>query len=735
MKGKMLSSSTNIMTIGVISLKRQFQIAYKIAVSASSEDDSIIEELHRLQAMETWVFVVHVSHVLASRLFEQAKRLGMIGQGHAWIVTSKTMNHLQMNDSSVFASRPGFIGFRSYKIRELKEFCNKEFDMQVMMKNFDDFIHGKLSSSTFEIVIVMGERERRVGFWTSAGDITMKLHGSTHGRDLFSSSTNGDLETIIWPGGTSTIPKGRTMQMSSKILRIGVPVTNGFTQLLKVDRDLQTNATIVSGWINKTKQKYDAVVGDITITANRSLYVNFALPYTDMGVGMVIQKTPKDSRNLWIFLKPLTGGLWLTIVGVYVLTASVIWLIERPSFAEQTPQSNGQIERMFSFSFSILVFAHWEKLSSNLSRSVVLLWVFLVFIIGSNYTATLTSMMTVQHIELNSKMRCIGHRTGPVTQEVIGNLNFESSSSTSIWLTSSEEFAKALSEGREQELAELLLQSLHDSYDQLIINLTNSNVTSLVFDDVAADVLQEENWRKNKEDRQVNLQQAEELTTMRGRSTKCDQSSSHTHALVVLKGEKIAANLYMLKGETLLEAEAFVASCSSNSTILWHQKLGHMPEQGMKVLVEKKLLSCLTKVSITLCEHCITSKQHRLKFNTSNSRGKSVLELVHSDVWQALVTSLGRAKYFVSFIDHYSRRCWVYPIKKKSDVFSTFKNFKARVELDFGNKIKCFRTDNGGEYTSEEFDNFCRKECIKRQFTVANTPQQNGVTERMTKPC
>ncbi|XP_039027319.1 glutamate receptor 1.2-like [Hibiscus syriacus] len=448
--------------------ERQFQIAYKIAVSASSEDDSIIEELHRLQAMETWVFVVHVSHVLASRLFEQAKRLGMIGQGHAWIVTSKTMNHLQMNDSSVFASRPGFIGFRSYKIRELKEFCNKEFDMQVMMKNFDDFIHGKLSSSTFEIVIVMGERERRVGFWTSAGDITMKLHGSTHGRDLFSSSTNGDLETIIWPGGTSTIPKGRTMQMSSKILRIGVPVTNGFTQLLKVDRDLQTNATIVSGfcidvselqWTSNIGeaydnlvyevylQKYDAVVGDITITANRSLYVNFALPYTDMGVGMVIQKTPKDSRNLWIFLKPLTGGLWLTIVGVYVLTASVIWLIERPSFAEQTPQSNGQIERMFSFSFSILVFAHWEKLSSNLSRSVVLLWVFLVFIIGSNYTATLTSMMTVQHIELNSKMRCIGHRTGPVTQEVIGNLNFESSSSTSIWLTSSEEFAKALSEG------------------------------------------------------------------------------------------------------------------------------------------------------------------------------------------------------------------------------------------------------------------------------------------------
>ncbi|KAE8726848.1 hypothetical protein F3Y22_tig00005974pilonHSYRG00145 [Hibiscus syriacus] len=174
----------------------------------------------------------------------------------------------------------------------------------------------------------------------------------------------------------------------------------------------------------------------------------------------------------------------------------------------------------------------------------------------------------------------------------------------------------------EQERVELVLQSLPDSYDQLIINLTNSNVTSLVFDDVAAAVLQEENRCKNKEERQV----------FRG-------------ALVVLKGEKIVANLYMLKGKTLLEEKAFVASCSSDSAM----------------------------------------------------------------------------------------RCWVYPIKKKPDVVSTFKNFKARVELDSRNKIKCFRTDNGGEYTSEEFDDFCRKEGIKRQFTVADTPQQNGVAEWMNR--
>ncbi|GJZ97609.1 retrovirus-related pol polyprotein from transposon TNT 1-94 [Tanacetum coccineum] len=206
-------------------------------------------------------------------------------------------------------------------------------------------------------------------------------------------------------------------------------------------------------------------------------------------------------------------------------------------------------------------------------------------------------------------------------------------------------------------------------------------------------------------------------------------------ALVLMKGEKVAANLYQLKGEIMEEAEASVASHSPSHrvAITWHQKLGHMSEQGMKILVERKLIPGITKVSLPFCEYCVISKQHRLKFKASNSRSVSVLELVHSDVWQAPVQSLGGAKYFVSFIDDYSRRCWVYPIKKKSDVFEVFKVYKARVELDSGKKIKCLRTDNGGEYTGDEFDTFCRQEGIKRQFTTAYTPQQNGVAERMNR--
>jgi len=91
--------------------------------------------------------------------------------------------------------------------------------------------------------------------------------------------------------------------------------------------------------------------------------------------------------------------------------------------------------------------------------------------------------------------------------------------------------------------------------------------------------------------------------------------------------------------------------------------------------------------------------------------------------------SLGGAKYLVSFIDDYSRRLWVYPIKKKSDVFAIFKEFKAKLELESGKKIKCLRTDNGGEYIDGDFLTFCRQSGIQRHFTVAHMPQQNGVAE------
>ena len=65
--------------------------------------------------------------------------------------------------------------------------------------------------------------------------------------------------------------------------------------------------------------------------------------------------------------------------------------------------------------------------------------------------------------------------------------------------------------------------------------------------------------------------------------------------------------------------------------------------------------------------------------------------------------SMGGAKYLLTFIDDYFKRCWVYVIKKTSDVFLVFKWYKALVELEFKKRIKCLMTNNGGAYTNDKF--------------------------------
>jgi len=108
------------------------------------------------------------------------------------------------------------------------------------------------------------------------------------------------------------------------------------------------------------KDKYDAAVGDITITDNRSLYVDFTLPFTDMGLAVV---TAKD-KSMWIIFKPLTLSLWLTIASFFILTGAIVWLIERHDNADFQGSCFQQIGTLLCFGFSTLVFAHrkYEKI-------------------------------------------------------------------------------------------------------------------------------------------------------------------------------------------------------------------------------------------------------------------------------------------------------------------------------------------------------------------------------------
>ena len=135
-----------------------------------------------------------------------------------------------------------------------------------------------------------------------------------------------------------------------------------------------------------------------------------------------------------------------------------------------------------------------------------------------------------------------------------------------------------------------------------------------------------------------------------------------------------------------------------------------------------------------ICEPCLAGKQHRGPIpKIATHRATHALALVHSDVHELPVRNRAGHKYWVTFIDDFSRFWVVRELSHKSDVFQAFKEFKALVENLFECKVKALRDDKGGEYISREFEAFLAAEGIARQHTVRNEPHQNGVAERANR--
>ncbi len=117
---------------------------------------------------------------------------------------------------------------------------------------------------------------------------------------------------------------------------------------------------------------------------------------------------------------------------------------------------------------------------------------------------------------------------------------------------------------------------------------------------------------------------------------------------------------------------------------------------------------------------------HRQPFKSvEKHQSTRKLQLVHSDVCGPMTESIGGNRYFVTFIDDYSKCCAVYFLKNKSDVFRKFKEFEATATNESGQRIGTLRTDNGGEYMSSEFEAYLKLKGIAHQLTIAYTELLN----------
>jgi hypothetical protein len=131
----------------------------------------------------------------------------------------------------------------------------------------------------------------------------------------------------------------------------------------------------------------------------------------------------------------------------------------------------------------------------------------------------------------------------------------------------------------------------------------------------------------------------------------------------------------------------------------WHQQLGHASSPIVhRVVSQNNLSHSKENLEESVCDACQRAKSHQLPFHLSVSVSEEPLDLVFSDVWGPASSCVGRFKYYVSFIDNFSKFTWIYLLKNKSDVFQKFKDFQQLVERLFSRKILAIQTDWGGEY-------------------------------------
>ncbi|KAK2404675.1 putative mitochondrial protein [Trifolium repens] len=186
-----------------------------------------------------------------------------------------------------------------------------------------------------------------------------------------------------------------------------------------------------------------------------------------------------------------------------------------------------------------------------------------------------------------------------------------------------------------------------------------------------------------------------------------------------------------------IEHECLAASTENKDSELWHKRYGHLNFKSLSLLNSKNMVLGLPSVitPVETCTTCLLGKQPRDSFkNHLPMRSNEVLNVVHSDICGPIdVLSTGGNKYFLTFVDEFSRMTWLYHIKVKSEAFDVFKKFKALVEKQSGKSIKVLRTDGGGEYTSTEFENYCKEKGIIHEVTAPYTPQHNGLAERRNR--
>ncbi|XP_010266236.1 PREDICTED: glutamate receptor 3.2-like [Nelumbo nucifera] len=337
----------------------------------------------------------------------------------------------------------------------------------------------------FDIINVLGTGFRQIGYWSNYSGLSVVPPESLYAKPPNRSSSNQKLYNPIWPGETLTKPRGWVFPNNGKQLRIGIPNRVSFREFIS-----QVSGTdMVKGYcidvflaaINLlpyavpyrfipygdglknpnynelvrliTTDDFDAVIGDVTIVTNRTRIVDFTQPYIESGL-VIVAPVRKLNSSAWAFLRPFTPMMWCVTAAFFLIVGAVVWILEHRMNDEFRGPPKRQVVTILWFSLSTLFFAHRENTVSTLGRFVLIIWLFVVLIINSSYTASLTSILTVQQLSspikgietLMTSTEPIGFQVGSFAENYL-NEEFNIPKSRLVALGSPEEYATALDKG------------------------------------------------------------------------------------------------------------------------------------------------------------------------------------------------------------------------------------------------------------------------------------------------
>ncbi|WMV39036.1 hypothetical protein MTR67_032421 [Solanum verrucosum] len=286
-----------------------------------------------------------------------------------------------------------------------------------------------LGHPAYDVLNIGGTGSRTVGYWSNYSGLSVVTPEILYSKPPNTSTSTQHLYNVIWPGEMVTQPRGWVFPHNGKPLRIAVPYRVTFKEFVHKDKgpsgvkgycidvfeaaidllpyavphvyilygDGKRNPSFKNLVNDVVANKYDAAVGDVTITTNRTRIVDFTQPYMESGL-VVVAPIKELKSSPWAFLRPFTLQMWCVTGVFFLFVGTVVWILEHRHNPEFRGSPRHQLVTVFWFSFSTMFFAHRENTMSTLGRLVLIFWLFVVLIINSSYTASLTSILTVRKL-------------------------------------------------------------------------------------------------------------------------------------------------------------------------------------------------------------------------------------------------------------------------------------------------------------------------------------------------